>query len=169
MPKVLALGFTRSGCLLKRAVFEKLFPASRLACADEWYTGQVDADGVDVVLVNAAESEYLALEAMRREAGQGRRVLLYAERLPSLPFVLVAQEEEKVSLFFAPESLAELSSCAESLSRGQRFSLRVDADRAVLRYLHFEKLTLQTRLLLFAQYAGLSLKETASLCGTSEH
>ena len=166
MKKVLILGFTPGECALKRALFEKLFPKALLVCADEWYLEQARAQEADALLINCAASEWKAMQALRTY-GREKPVVLWAERMPSVPFVLLLQKEVSASLFFAPLDMQELSACAEAVAQGKLFAtravLRLDAEKNVLDFLDFTKLSKNARLALFGLYSGLAVKEIAEL------
>ena len=165
MKKLMVSGFTKGELELKKSLLERLFPGYGIV-PDSGEHIQADA-----AAVCCGYEEWLAVQTIRRLSSLCGYLLLYAERMPSTPFVLLMEKQDKAALFFAPDGMAELSECAESMSRGENFRtravLRLNAEKHVMRFLHFSELKESTRQLLFGIYAGLSNKEIAYLTGKS--
>lgn len=163
--------FSRSEYEMHVPVFKVLFPSVpfRLYGSGELYEN--DFSHEDVVVVSCMAEENAALSSVFFLRAKKCRIIMYAERLPSVLFLTHVRKFEDVSLLFCPETNGELEHCARTVMGGKRYVSKAAQDErstnSLGRFVDYDSLNELNRQLMFSVFEGLSLKETAALTGKS--
>ena len=171
MDKILFTNFSRSEYAMHVPVFKVLFPSVpfRLYGLEELYEKEVSDE--DVVVVSCMAEENAALSSVFFLRARKCRVIMYAERPPSVLFLTHVRKFDDVSLLFCPESIEELEHCARTVMGGKRYVSKAAQNErsanSLGRFVDYDSLSELNRQLMFSVFEGLSLKETAALTGKS--
>lgn len=171
MDKILFTNFSRSEYAMHVPVFKVLFPSVPFGHygLEELYEKEVSDE--DVVVVSCMAEENAALSSVFFLRARKCRVIMYAERPPSVLFLTHVRKFDDISLLFCPESIEELEHCARAVMGGKRYVSKVAQDdrnaNSLGRFVDYYSLSELNRLLMFSVFEGLSLKETAALTGKS--